>query len=82
MRRDRPPGSLGAAYDLLYEEIKPGDSIEVDAAVTRVRDTEHSIGNAEHAVERLVDRGYLYKVDGQLYITEHWDGDEASENEQ
>jgi len=82
MRRNRPPGSLGAAYDLLYEEIKHGDSIEVDTAVTRVRDTERSIGNAEHAVERLVDRGYLYEVDGQLYITAYRDSDEASENEQ
>ena len=82
MRRNRPPRSLGAVYDLLYKETKPGDSIEVDAAVTRVRDTQRSIGNAEHAVERLVDRGYLYKVDGQLYIAEHRDGDEASENEQ
>jgi hypothetical protein len=82
MRRNRPPGSLGAIYDMLYEEIEPGDSIGVDAAVTKVRETERSVGTAEHVVERLVDRGYLYKVDGQLYITEHRDGSQDPESEQ
>ncbi|RKS75803.1 hypothetical protein BDK61_4320 [Haloarcula quadrata] len=82
MRRNRPPGSLGAVYDMLYEEIEPGDSIGVDAAVTKVRETERSVGTAEHVVERLVDRGYLYKVDGQLYITEHRDGSQDSKSEQ
>ncbi|QCP89359.1 hypothetical protein [Haloarcula marismortui] len=67
---------------MLYEEIEPGDSIGVDAAVTKVRETERSVGTAEHVVERLVDRGYLYKVDGQLYITEHRDGSEDSKSEQ
>lgn len=82
MRRNRPPGSLGAAYDMLYAEINPGESIEVDAAVTKVRETERSVGTAEHVVERLVDRGYLYKVDGRLYITEHRDGSQDSKSEQ
>jgi len=82
MRRNRPPGSLGAVYDMLYEDINPGESIEVDTAVTKVRETERSVGTAEHVVERLVDRGYLYKVDGQLYITEHRDGSEDSKSEQ
>jgi len=82
MRRNRPPGSLGAVYDMLYEEIEPGDSIGVDAAVIKVRETERSVGTAEHVVERLVDRGYLYKVDGQLYITEHRDGSQDPESEQ
>lgn len=66
---------------MLYEEIKPGDSIGVDAAVTKVHETKRSVGDAEHAVERLVDRGYLYKVDGQLYITEYRDGSEDPESE-
>ncbi len=82
MRRNRPPGSLGAVYDMLYEDINPGESIEVDTAVTKVRETERSVGTAEHVVERLVDRGYLYKVDGQLYITEHRDGSQDPESEQ
>ena len=82
MKRNRPPGSLGAVYDMLYEEIEPGDSIGVDAAVTKVRETERSVGTAEHVVERLVDRGYLYKVDGQLYITEHRDGSQDPESKQ
>ena len=81
MSRNQPPGSLGAIYDLLYEEIKPGNSIGVDAAVAKVRETECAVGNAEHAVERLVDRGYLYKVDGHLHITEHRDGSADSEGE-
>ena len=67
---------------MLYEDIKPGESIGVDAAVIKVRETERSVGTAEHVVERLVDRGYLYKVDGQLYITEHRDGSQDSKSEQ
>lgn len=82
MRRNRPPGSLGAVYDMLYEDIKPGDSIGIDAAVTKVRETERSVGNPEYVIDRLVDRGYLYKVDGQLYITEYRDSSQDSKSEQ
>ena len=67
---------------MLYEEINPGESIEVDTAVAKVRETERSVGNPEHVIERLVDRGYLYKVDGQLYITEPRDGSEDSKSGQ
>lgn len=82
MRRNQTPGSLDAIYDLLYEKIKPGDSIGVDAAVAKAREAERAVGNAKHAIERLVDRGDLYKVDGRLHITEHRDRSADSESEQ
>jgi hypothetical protein len=36
---------------MLYEEIESGESIGVDAAVTKVRETERSVGTAEHVIE-------------------------------
>jgi hypothetical protein len=42
--------------DLLLEEI--GDDLALEPA------------DAEYAIQRLLERGYLYKVEGVLFVTE------------
>lgn len=68
---DRPLGSLAEdAYDLLSEAIVPAEGITVDDAHARLCEADFSAGDADYALDRLLNRGYLYEVDGQLFVTE------------
>lgn len=79
---DRPLGSLSeTAYEILCETIGSDNGIRFDDAIAQLAATDLTIADAEYAVERLVNRGYLYEVDGQLFITEREDGSEDSQKE-
>lgn len=68
---DRPLGSLAEdAYDRLYEAIDPAEGITVDDAHTRLCEADFSVDEADYALDRLLNRGYLYEVDGRLFVTE------------
>jgi hypothetical protein len=69
---DRPLGSLPQeAYDVLLAEVEPLEGIAVDDAQALLREADFSSADAEYALKRLLNRGYLYKVEDQLFVTEH-----------
>jgi hypothetical protein len=79
---NRPLGPLSeTAYEMLCETIDSGDGIRFDDAVARLSATEFTLADAEYALEQLINRGYLYRVDGELFITERVDESEDSETE-
>ncbi|SFT08849.1 hypothetical protein [Halostagnicola kamekurae] len=50
-----------------------GKSIPREHALEALRDSEQvdlEVGDATHALSRLIDRGYLYEVNDELRITE------------
>jgi len=68
---DRPLGSLAEdAYDRLCEAIDPAEGITVDDARAQLREADFSADEADYALDRLLNRGYLYEVDGRLFVTE------------
>jgi hypothetical protein len=79
---DRPVGSLSeTAYEILCETIESADGIRFDDAVAQVSAADLTTADAEYALERLINRGYLYEVDGRLFITERGDESEDSATE-
>jgi hypothetical protein len=79
---DRSLGSLSeTAYDILCETINSEDGIRFDDAVAQLSAADLTIADAEYALERLVNYGYLYEVDGRLFVTERSDESEGSVNE-
>jgi len=79
---DRPLGSLSeTAYQILYETIDPADGMRFDDAVAQLSAADLTLADAEYAVERLLDRGYLYEVDGHLFVTEREDKPTDSDSE-
>lgn len=73
---DRPLGSLAEdAYDPLREAIDPAEGITIDDAHTRLCEADFTADEADYALDRLLNRGYLYEVDGRLFVTER---DEAA----
>ena len=74
-KSDRPPLPewIKNVYTLLEGHITDSNanSIKQDAAVTLIVDQkEVPTEDAQHAVERLLNRGHLYEVNEELYITE------------
>ena len=70
------PGWILDAYDILdTHSHKKGESqqaIPRENALEVLRDSEQldlETGDATHALSRLIDRGYLYEVDGELRVT-------------
>ncbi|RKD88669.1 hypothetical protein [Halopiger aswanensis] len=69
------------AYEVLTNAITHGErgthqrqvpSIPRDNAIEVLRTTDDvslSLEDADHAVTRLLERGYLYEVDGELRVT-------------
>lgn len=79
---DRPLGPLSeTAYEMLCETTDSGDGIRFDDAVARLSATEFTLADAEYALEQLVNRGYLYEVDGQLFVTERAEESANGQNE-
>jgi len=81
------PDWIVTAFDALQAEISERDgavSVEHGPALLREATTEElglHPGDAEYAIQRLLDRGYLYEVDGQLFVTEPTTEEaEATEN--
>ncbi|SEP02364.1 hypothetical protein SAMN04487948_11113 [Halogranum amylolyticum] len=67
---NRSLGSLSEdAYELLLTAIEPARGLAFEEALGHLREEGFSEGDAEYAVERLLLRGYLYEVDGELFVT-------------
>ncbi|GAB7011127.1 hypothetical protein [Halorubrum trueperi] len=68
---DRPLGSLAEdAYDHLCAAIDPAEGITVEDARAQFREADFPADDADYALDRLLNRGYLYEVDGRLFVTE------------
>lgn len=77
--------SLPAWIESVYERLVP-QVTEADDGLTMSEARELAIdaigeemdlkpADVEHAIQRLLDRGYLYAVDGRLFVTEPPDDD-------
>lgn len=70
------PDWIVTAYDVLEADISERDGgLSVEEAQTSLLEaTADELGlnpaDAEYAIQRLLDRGYLYEVDGDLFVTE------------
>lgn len=71
---DRPLGSLAEdAYETLLDAIEPVEGIPIDDAHDRLREEGFSDGDADYAIKRLLNRGYLYEVEGRVFVTDRED---------
>jgi len=67
----RPLGAIAEeAYEILLETIDSSDGIAVDDARAQLREDDFAAGDADYALDRLLNRGYLYQVDDRLFVTE------------
>jgi hypothetical protein len=66
---------------MLCEATDSADGIRFDDAIAQLCAADFNTDDAEYAVERLLNRGYLYQVDGELFVTEREDTYGNSENE-
>lgn len=78
-RDERPLGAVAeSAYEVLLEITEPGEGIPRDDANEQLLEAGFADGDAEYALDRLLNRGYLYAVDDQLFVTD--DDDYEREN--
>ena len=69
---DRPLGAIAEdAYDILVEAVDPEDGMPREEAHAELLKGDFVDSDAEYALDRLLSRGYLYAVEGQLFVTEH-----------
>lgn len=74
---NRPLGAIAEkAYEILLETIDSSDGITVDEARAQLREADFAAGDADYALDRLLNRGYLYEVDDRLFVTEREDSGE------
>ena len=71
MTPDRTPLSPGAsdALTALCEPVEQADGLSRDAVVEQVQTADLSGVDPESVVNELLSKGYLYEVEGQLYVT-------------
>jgi|APHM01.1.fsa_nt_gi hypothetical protein len=73
-RDERPLGAVAeSAYEVLLETIDPEDGIPRSDAHERLLEADFTDTDAEYALDRLLNRGYLYDVQSQLFVTEDAD---------
>lgn len=78
-RDERPPLSdwILNAYRRLASRIQTRDGgLPTDEAKELLFTEEIEESDVEYALQRLIDRGYLYRVDDELFVTEPDDGAE------
>jgi hypothetical protein len=74
---ERPLGAVAeSAYEVLLETIDPENGITRSDAHERLLEADYAEADAEYAIDRLLSRGYLYDVNGQLFVTEDEDFEE------
>ena len=74
---ERPLGAVAeSAYEVLLETIDPENGITRSEAHERLLQADYAEADAEYAIDRLLSRGYLYDVNGQLFVTEDEDFEE------
>lgn len=72
-RDERPPLSdwILDAYRQLAAQIQPREGgLSTGDAKTLLITEEIDESDVEYALRRLLDRGYLYQVEGELFVTE------------
>ncbi len=73
-RDERPIGAVAkSAYEVLLETTDPDDGIPRTDAHDRLLEADYAEADAEYAIDRLLNRGYLYDIDSQLFVTENED---------
>ena len=82
MYRDERPPLPDWIVDV-YRHLKShlchgGDGLAKEKATALIVTEEIGEGDAEYALQRLINRGYLYLVDDELYVTES-DADNTEE---
>ena len=74
---ERPLGAVAeSAYEILLETIDPENGISRSDAHKQLLEADFTEPDAEHAIDRLLSRGYLYDVGSQLFVTEDEDFEE------
>ena len=71
-RDDRPPlpDWILAVYRQLAGQIRTRDGgLPMEEAKTLLITEESDQADVEYALQRLLDRGYLYQVEGELFVT-------------
>ena len=53
--------------------MDPEDGLPRSEAHAQLLEGEFADGDAEYALDRLLNRGYLYAVEGRLYVTDDAD---------
>jgi hypothetical protein len=72
-RDDRPPLSdwILDAYRTLASRINAREGgLSTDRAMEILITEETDQADAEYALQRLLDRGYLYQAEGELFVTQ------------
>jgi hypothetical protein len=79
---ERPLGGVAeSAYETLLAAIDAGEGIPTEEAHARLLEDDFPEEDAEFAIQRLINRGYLYRVEGNLYVTDYHLGEDSSEND-
>ena len=69
---ERPLGAVAeSAYEILLEQCEIEDGFPRSDAHAELFEADFTAGGAEYALDRLLNRGYLYAVGGRLFVTEH-----------
>ena len=72
----RPLGAVAeSAYESLLETMDADSGIPRSDAHAQLLKADFADGDAEYALDQLLNRGYLYAVDEQLFVTEDADID-------
>jgi hypothetical protein len=72
----RPIGAVAEdAYEMLLEAIDPEEGLSRSNAHARLVESGFAEADAKYALDRLLNRGYLYAVEGQLFITDREHGE-------
>lgn len=61
---------LGDAFEVLAPAIKRKSGLTPEEAHDHLQAAGFTKEDAKYAIKRLHKRGYLYEVDGQLFVTE------------
>lgn len=70
-RDERPLGAVAeSAYEVLLEVTEPNEGVPREYAHSRLLDADFGDNDADYALDRLLDRGYLYAVDDELFVTD------------
>jgi len=73
-RDEMPIGAVAeSAYEVLLETTEPDEGIPRDDAHAKLLEAGFADEDAVYALDRLLNRGYLYAVNNSLFVT---DGDD------
>jgi len=69
---ERPLDAVAeSAYEILLEQCEIEEGFPRIDANAELLEADFTDGDAEYAPDRLLNCGYLYAVEGRLFVTEH-----------